>query len=134
MDKDKVISIEDQIKNRRVKETLAHYRGKKETIQRIIQCGSCHMRCAFCGLHVGCPEQGADSYSLPQGIVFCEGCRGEYEDYLSVTKKGKAPTVFWHNKEWEEMWAAWLEHRKALTAFVRSREFRLLVEDLDTNP
>jgi hypothetical protein len=36
--------------------------------------------------------------------------------------------------EWEKMWSVWLDYRRAITGFQDSLEFKLLLEDLDTQP
>lgn len=129
----KIINLEERIENRKQREKLERYRGKAETVQKILQCSSCNLKCAMCGIqiedfHSGCCAAG------PQGLRFCECCREEFEEFLAVKNGKKTPDLFWHNNEWKEMWSAWLDYRKALTAFLRSAEFKLLMEELNETP
>jgi len=122
----KVVDMQDQLQKRKEKELLEKYRGRVETVQKMIQCSSCHFRCAMCGIHV----EGHGPGKSPSGLTFCEGCRLEFEEYQNVSRGRKKPDVFWHNAEWLNVWSSWLSYRRAVAAFMNSREFRLLMEEL----
>ena len=128
----KILDVSEKIATKKQREQLEKYRGRIETIQRVIQCSTCHFRCAMCGL-----EAKSDPAESPAprvlGLTFCEGCREDFEEYLAVTRGKKEPSLFWHNKEWVDLWSALLDFRRAVTAFVASREFKLLVEELKTD-
>lgn len=125
----KIIDMQGKIEGKKQKEQLDKYRGRVETIQKIVQCSSCHFRCAMCGLQVS----GADpADKTPLGFALCEGCKSEFEEYVAISRGKKTPDVFWHNREWLEIWTAWLSYRKAINAFTASREFKLLVEELSS--
>jgi hypothetical protein len=131
---DKVVDIKKRIESKKQKRQLKQYRGKMAAIQKIIQCSSCHHRCAMCGLYLRSTDSPRDSSPSSLGYTFCESCRGEFEDF-ETTFRGKKPSdLFWHNKEWEKMWSVWLSYRRAITGFKDSPEFKLLLEDLDTQP
>lgn len=132
MSTDKIVNLAERLEHKRQKKQMAQYRGKIETIQKIVQCGSCKMRCAMCGLHLERDESSASPLPSSAGLIFCESCRSEFDDFLSVSKGGERSEVFWHNKEWEKMWSSWIKYRKAMTAFVDSSEFKLLMEELKT--
>ncbi|RJR49223.1 MAG: hypothetical protein C4576_06975 [Desulfobacteraceae bacterium] len=130
---EKIVNLEERIENRKQREKLEHYRGRVETVQKILQCSSCNLKCAMCGaqiedFHSGCCTSGN------QGFRFCECCREEFEEFLAVKKGGKTSELFWHNKEWKEMWSAWLDYRKAMTAFLRSAEFKLMLDEFNEKP
>jgi hypothetical protein len=123
----KIVDMQEKLEGKKQKEQLEKYRGRVETIQKIVQCSSCHFRCAMCGLQVG----GADSVDKSlTGLALCEGCKSEFEEYLAISRGKKTSDVFWHNREWLEIWSAWLSYRRAINAFTASREFKLLVEEL----
>jgi len=123
----KIIDMQEKIEDKKQKEQLEKYRGRVETIQKIVQCSACQFRCAMCGLQMS----GADpSDKIRAGLALCEGCKSEFEDYVALSKGKKSPDVFWHNREWLEIWSAWLSYRKAINAFTASREFKLLLEEL----
>jgi NAD-dependent SIR2 family protein deacetylase len=126
----KIVDIHDQLERKKKKEHLEKYRGRLDSIQKIIQCSSCRFRCAMCGAQVP-PEESAERKS--PGLNFCGDCRAEFEEFVSVTKGKKPPEVFWHNQEWVEVWRAWLDYRKAISAFVASKEYTLLVEELNSD-
>lgn len=132
MSVDKIVSLADRLESKRQKKQIARYRGKIETIQKIIQCGSCQIRCALCGLHLKKEESSTDIPHASLGLTLCESCRSEFDDFLSVSKVQQQSEVFWHNKEWVKMWSAWINYRKAMTAFVESPEYKLLMEELKT--
>lgn len=127
---EKIISLEERIENKKQKEKLEHYRGRIETVQKILQCSSCNLKCAMCGIQIEGSHSGCHA-SGHQGLPFCECCKEEFEEFLAIKKGQKEPDLFWHNKEWKEMWSAWLEYRKAMSAFLRSAEFKLLLEELN---
>lgn len=129
----KIISLEERIEDKRQKERLEQYRGKIETIQKVLQCSSCHLKCAMCGTQIEGPGSGCHGAGN-SGLQFCESCREEFQEFLAIKKGQKEPTLFWHNKEWKEMWSAWLDYRKAMNAFLRSAEFKLLLEELNEQP
>jgi hypothetical protein len=128
---DKVVNIEERIEGQKQKKQLERHRGKIEAIQKLIQCTSCHMRCAMCGHHLKDAVSSHDALSSSFAFAFCENCRDEFDDFLSISKGEKRPDVFWHNKEWIDMLSAWLNYRQAVNGFMNSPEFRLLLEELD---
>jgi len=132
MSADKIVSLAERLENKRHKKQVERYRGKVETIQKIVQCGSCQIRCAMCGLYLKRDASSASPPLSPGGLIFCESCRSEFDDFLSVSRGGKRSEVFWHNKEWVKLWSSWVNYRKAMSAFVDSPEFKLLMEELKT--
>ncbi|MBN1105686.1 MAG: hypothetical protein JXL84_19920 [Deltaproteobacteria bacterium] len=127
----KIVRLEDRIESKKQKERLERYRGKMGTIQKLLQCSSCHLKCAMCGAQIQSPEAGCHAHPGSGRLQFCQCCREEFQEFISITKGQREPTLFWHNEEWKAMWSAWLEYRKAMTAFLRSKEFRLLLEELE---
>jgi hypothetical protein len=128
---DKVVNIEERLASKRLKLQLEEHQGKIGAIQKLIQCSSCHFRCALCGQHLG--ESGCSSTipSVSFGFVFCDDCGGEFEEYLAVSQGEKPPEVSWHNEEWLRMWSAWLDYRRTINGFVGSPEFKMLLDELD---
>jgi hypothetical protein len=87
----------------------------------------------MCGLRPETTEASEGSPAKTSGLTLCEDCKAEYEEFLAISKGEKQPDVFWHNKEWLDIWSAWLNYRKAITAFVASPEFKLLVEEINSD-
>lgn len=129
---DKVTNIEEKIKSKKQKKQLEQYSEKIEAIQKVVQCSSCHFRCAMCGHNLRDSDSSNDVPSPSFGFAFCENCRAEFEDFLAISREKKDPDVFWHNKEWLKMWSAWLNYRQAINGFINSPEFKSLLEELDT--
>jgi hypothetical protein len=125
----KIVDMQNQIEKKRQKELLEKFHGRVETIQKMIQCSACHFRCAMCGIQIESESVGKS----PAGLSLCEGCRLEFEEYQDLSKGRKKPEVFWHNAEWLNVWASWLSYRRAISAFMNSREFKLLVEEMNSD-
>jgi len=125
----KIVDMRDQILRKKQRELHEKYRGRVETVQKMIQCASCHFRCAMCGMQV----DGRGTGKSPLGLTFCEGCGLEFEEYQALTKGKKKPDVFWHNMEWLNLWSSWLTYRRAVAAFMNSREFKLLMEEIKSD-
>lgn len=132
MSVDKIVSLAERLESQRNKKQIDRYHGKTETIQKIVQCSSCRIRCAMCGLYLKKEEPLTDCLPPPKGLVLCEICRGEFDDFLSVSSGKRQSEVFWHNKEWVKMWSAWINYRKAVASFMDSPEFKFLMEELNT--
>lgn len=132
MSAEKIVSLAERLENKRHKKQIERYRGKVENIQKIVQCGSCQIRCAMCGLYLKRDDASVNPLSFSTGLTLCESCRSEFDDFLSVSRAGQRSEVFWQNKEWVQMWSAWVNYRKAVTAFVDSPELKLLMEELKT--
>ena len=132
MSMDKIVSLSDRLESKRHKKQIARYRGKIETIKKIIQCGSCQIRCAMCGLYLKEEEPTREIPHASLDLMLCASCRSEFDDFLSVSRERQQSEVFWHNKEWVKMWSAWINYRKAMTAFVGSPEYKLLMEEIKT--
>lgn len=128
-----IISIRERIEIKKQKEQIEHHRRKATAIQKVVQCPSCQLSCAMCGHHLSVAEASSDS-SITSKHTLCESCRDEFKDYLAISIGNNLPKVFWHNKEWKNMWSAWLNYRQAIAGFMNSDEYKLLVEELEEGP
>lgn len=129
---DNIVNIEKRLEKKKRKEHLERYRNKIRSLQRSVQCSSCHLRCAMCGFHIEANVASDQKFKLSQGFTLCEDCRMEFEDFISFSRDGEMSELFWHNAEWREMWSSWLRYRDALKAFIASPEFNLMLDELDT--
>lgn len=129
---DNVVDIKERITQRHKGRQMMLYRDKIRSLQKVLQCASCHLKCAMCGHHLHDSGEGADPDPGPLGYVFCKSCKGEFEDFLAITSGDKEAEVFWHNKAWQEMWSAWLDYQQAIQRFMRSPEFKLLLSEIKT--
>ena len=104
----------------------------RETIQKLMQCASCQLRCVMCGLYLDTADT-ATQTNFNSGFAFCKTCSEEFEDFLAQSRGEKHPAgPYWHNEEWEKMWAAWLDYRQALRRFASSHEYKRLLKELRT--
>jgi hypothetical protein len=125
----KIVDMQHQIQKKRQKELIEKYRDRMETVQKMIQCSSCYFRCAMCGM----PVERSSAVKSSPGLTFCEGCRQEFEEYQDISRGEKQPELFWHNREWQNVWSSWLGHRRAISEFIKSRGFKLLIEEMDSD-
>jgi len=130
---EKILNITDRIEDKKRRRQVARYRHKIETIQRTVQCTSCRLKCSMCSSHLensssSCPE----ILSAPEAMhTLCESCQSEFDEYLRIVRGETKPEVFWHNRQWIRLWAAWLEFQRAMGEFRNSPEFRRLCEEFD---
>ena len=120
---DKILNLTGRLEDRKRKQQLAVHRQRSETIQRIAQCASCHFKCAMCGNHLKGNEAIYPSGISSREFVLCQGCDLEFQDFLEMTKGKEGSDIFWHNKEWRNLWSAWLDYQRAVRAFKKSPEF-----------
>jgi len=125
----KIVDMQHQIQKKRQKELIEKYRDRMETVQKMIQCSSCYFRCAMCGM----PVERSSAVKSSPGLTFCEGCRQEFEEYQDISRGEKQPELFWHNREWQNVWSSWLGCRRAISEFIKSTGFKLLIEEMDSD-
>ena len=125
----KIVDMQHQIQKKRQKELIEKYRDRMETVQKMIQCSSCYFRCAMCGM----PVERSSAVKSSPGLTFCEGCRQEFEVYQDISRGEKQPELFWHNREWQNVWSSWLGCRRAISEFIKSTGFKLLIEEMDSD-
>ncbi len=128
---DKIVNIRQRIEDRKQRERREQQLEKMETIQKVAQCTACHFRCAMCGVHLTAADTPCQASSSPDGLMFCESCGQEFDDFMAISKGEKRPEVFWHNAEWFNMWSAWLDYRESISDFVNSAEFKCILEEID---
>ena len=128
---DKVLNITDRLADKKRKEQVELYRNKIETIRRIVQCSSCHFKCAMCGYHLNVNDSSSPPANSPPGLNLCENCLTEFEDFLKISRGQKSSDIFWHNAEWVRLWAAWMDFYQAIGAFRNSAEFAQLIKETD---
>jgi NAD-dependent SIR2 family protein deacetylase len=127
----KIVDMKERIEGKRQKEQLDRYHSRAETIRTMVQCSSCHFRCAMCGRQAEREDASKPSRSKPLGLTLCKDCSAEFEEYLAVSRGEKEPALPWHNPQWLNIWSAWLNYRKAITDFISSPEFKMLVDEIN---
>jgi hypothetical protein len=128
---DNIVDINSKLEQNRRQKQFEQYREKIKTLQRIVQCSSCHFKCSMCGKHLHHEEDRCGCSSLSTELIFCDSCQKEYEDFLAIAKDGKDPELFWQNEAWVQMWTKWLSYRHAIAQFLNSNEFQDLMEEIE---
>jgi hypothetical protein len=127
----KILNITNKLEDKKRKQQKKIHRGKMETLQRIVQCSSCHFKCAMCGYHLSTADSPNAPSSSPSNFYLCESCRDEFREYMKMTSGKKESDIFWHNREWMKLWSAWFDFQQAIKEFKNSVEFEQLIEELD---
>lgn len=127
----KILDIAERLKEKQREEQIEANRQKLETIQRTIHCSLCSFKCGMCGHHFNTTDAFCPPETATAEISLCESCREEFEDFLAQVSGRKGRRMFWHNKEWVQLWSAWLDYREAIVNFRESYEFRRLIQELD---
>ncbi len=128
---DNVIDIQTRIDRLRQGQQMERHREKIRALQKVLHCSSCHLKCAMCGHPLSGPPETRGGETTPPGYAFCDGCKGEFEDFMSISSGGKGAEVFWHTTAWMEMWSAWLDFQQAIQRFKRSPEYTLLLSEIE---
>lgn len=124
---EKVYNISDRLEEKKRKEQTKTYRRKLEALQRIVHCGSCSLKCGMCGEQL---DEGGGPHRPPvREFLLCNTCKAEFDDFLDIMNGKETTELFWHNKEWLNLWSAWIDYRRALRAFRNSPEFVKLMKE-----
>ncbi len=126
---DKILSITERLRDRKQKEQEEAVRRKAHTVQKMVQCSSCRFSCAMCGSRLDVSDPACPPAPNDSSLNLCECCYAEYHDFLEMSEQNTRSGIFWHNREWMELWSAWVEYRKAIRNFRDSREFKRLMEE-----
>ena len=127
----KVFNIRNLLENKKRKQQAELHREKMETLQRIVQCSSCHFKCAMCGYHLNTADEPYTPPTEFTNFYLCESCRAEFEEYMQLRNGKKASDSFWHNREWMKLWSSWFDFQQAIKEFKNSAEFEQIIEELD---
>lgn len=125
----KIISLDDKLKMIERGRASAKHKRKIIAVRQIFQCSHCASKCDRCGTILG-----MDNYTQKANTRipyhFCNGCAEEYIDYIDKLQGKGDPGAYWHNHAWMKAWRAWIDYRGAMDQYMRSNEFRRLIEEL----
>ena len=124
---DKILNITDRIASQRRQREIRAFRLRSQSVQRIVQCSSCNLKCAMCGQHTSTSESCPPSLPSTQDVRLCESCLAEFEDFVDAMRGRKGSGIFWHNREWKEVWSTWQEHQEAIKKFSSSPEYKRMI-------
>ncbi len=127
----KVYNISHRLEGKKQKQQVEAFRNRSETVQRIVQCASCHYRCTMCGCYLRGADLSCPPASSDLDFILCEICRAEFEDFAREVSGKEGSGIFWHNKEWIKVWSAWLNYQQTIKDFRNSSEFKQMTKKLD---
>ncbi len=127
----KIVEITHRLEIEKRKKQAKLYGEKIRAIQRIVRCGSCHLKCSMCGRYLREEELGVSECSRELEIALCPTCRGEFEDFKRISQNPGEPHLFWQKKAWLRVWQSWISFQKALKEFRESEEFKVLITEFD---
>ncbi len=125
----KIISLDDKLKLSADQRAEVVRKRKIIAVRKVFQCTHCASKCERCGISLGPENHGlADNPRIPYN--FCDSCSEEYIEYIDrLQGKGDLDT-YWYNHAWMKVWQAWIEYQGAIDQYLRSKEFRRLLDEL----
>ncbi|KJS29647.1 MAG: hypothetical protein VR64_19535 [Desulfatitalea sp. BRH_c12] len=125
----KVISLDAKLKISAEYKTAALRKQKIRAVRKMFQCTQCSSKCERCGTPV---EAGSETVMGDTRIPyhFCAACAEEYLDYVRHLQGKGNPEAYWHNHHWLKVWQTWIEYQGAIDQYLRSKEFRRIMEEL----
>lgn len=101
-------------------------------VRKIFQCSRCAFKCDKCGTQMSDAQLKKADQNLNPTIPyrFCESCVEEYKDYMERQNGGGDVEYYWHNDAWADEWRLWIDHQKAVDRYLKSREFKRLLDEL----
>jgi hypothetical protein len=125
----KIISLDDKLKLTAEQRADVMRKRKIMAVRKVFQCTHCAAKCERCGTSLGPENQGqAENPRVP--YHFCDSCAEEYVEYIDrLQGKGDAD-AYWYNHVWMKIWQNWIEYQGAIDQYLRSKEFRQLLDEL----
>lgn len=126
-----VIEIENRLRSARRQKEEAERLKKISVVRKFMECTQCMLKCSKCGAQMDLPEAVNRDTSTP--YRFCLNCQEEYEEYMKHQLGQANDTLYWYNREWQDIWRNWIEYQKALQNYKDSPEFKKLLRELQSD-
>lgn len=125
----KIISLDDKLKISAEQREVLERKRKLMAVRKIFQCTHCASKCERCGTTIR-PETRTrkDNSRIPYN--FCESCSDEYIEYINRLQGKGDLKDYWYNHAWLRVWQSWIEYQGAIDQYLRSKEFRQLLNEL----
>lgn len=125
----KIILLDDKLKLSAEQRAEIVRKRKIMAVRKIFQCTHCASKCERCGTSLGPENHGqADNTRVPYN--FCDSCSEEYIEYINRLKGEGDSDAYWYNHAWMKIWQTWIEYQGAIDQYLRSKEFRRLLDEL----
>ncbi|MGQ9857971.1 MAG: hypothetical protein ACUVS3_04680 [Thermodesulfobacteriota bacterium] len=123
-----VIDLKAKKKRDQDKKAALERARKMEAVLQMFQCSRCSVKCMKCGsqLQMSPPQESGPGLAYR----FCESCKEEYLEFLERLHGRGDPTFYWYNREWMDVWKAWMHYQDALGRYQLSEEFRRLIDEI----
>lgn len=132
-----IIELDKKLKHTKEKKAEIIRKRKILAVQKVFQCMQCAFKCEKCGTQIQ-PDEQQQQKSVSDLRVpyrFCESCAEEYIDFIERLKGKGDSEYYWHNDIWVELWRKWIDYQGVIDSYLKSKEFRQLLEELkDTRP
>jgi hypothetical protein len=125
----KIISLDNKLKLSAKEKAAAARRRKIIAVRKVFHCTHCASKCERCGIGLGHENQThVKNTRVP--YHFCDSCAEEYIDYIDRLQGRGDSEAFWHNEAWMAVWQNWIEYQGSIDNYLRSKEFRRLLQEL----
>ncbi len=125
----KVISLDDKLKLSAEQREVLERKRKLMAVRKVFQCTHCASKCERCGTSLGSDNQTyKNNPRIPYN--FCDGCAEEYIEYIDRLQAKGNSKDYWYNHAWLKVWQSWIEYQGAIDQYLRSKEFRQLLDEL----
>ncbi len=128
----KVISLDDKLKLTAEQRKALARKRKIIAVRKVFQCTHCASKCERCGTSIGPDNKGPDD-NLRVPYNFCESCADEYVAYIDHLQGKHNSEDYWYNHAWRKVWQTWIEYQGATDQYLRSKEFRRLLDELHSD-
>jgi hypothetical protein len=133
----KIIKLDDKLQHTKEKKAEIIRKRKILAVQKIFQCTQCIFKCEKCGTQIAHDQESkvGSAGDLKVPYRFCESCSEEYTDYIERLQGKVNPECYWHNQDWIEVWNKWIDYQSVIDRYLKSKEFRRLLNELkETRP
>ena len=125
----KIISLDDKLKLSAGQRSDLARKRKITAVRKVFQCTHCASKCERCGTALGQEQQmKTDSPKIPYHL--CDSCTEEYQEYIQRLQGRGDTDAYWYNHDWMNIWQTWIEYQGAIDQYLRSKEFRKLLDEL----
>lgn len=127
-----IIPLHEKLQHVKDKKALAERKRKLLAARSVLQQSKGTYRCEKCLDLIDPSEIGSrdEHRKLRVPYIFCDVCFEEYIDFVDQLQGRVDADRYWQNDIWLEGWKRWIDYRGTMDRYLRSPEFRRLLEEL----